>query len=209
MLFVFSCAVVKQNRFEKEFLKALQLTSIPKEDTTYYIKDTRVDLFLSKNRPDRDIHVYKRNRGYTFLKFYSKQNYKYLGGGDMFYEVLYGKWRYYDENGNLKEERSYDEPYKFSVNQLIKKMKKEYHINLAVDDKDRDIDVYRGILRKIKPCYVVYYLSEERENFKRLLIDGTTGKTLVFQKLTIDSARYENPPSVHEIYFDSINKVKK
>jgi hypothetical protein len=66
---------------------------------------------------------------YKFKKFSLKTN-RLLLIGTEFYDIHVGIWESYDETGQLIKKIDYDKPYKFSIEDLIKKMKNEYDIDL-------------------------------------------------------------------------------
>ncbi len=83
-------------------------------------------------------------------------------GGVRFYSFIIGKWvSYNDETGKVRKVTDYDQDYPFSYQDLIKKIKKEYKVDLEKDYKElykeRDIDVSRG--KNDELPYPIYYLK--------------------------------------------------
>jgi hypothetical protein len=97
--------------------------------------------------------------------------------GTLFYNFKTGPWREYDVKGQLIKETNEDAPYKFSITDLDKMMRKEgvnimevkpgVQVNRFIDDNDRPL---YGVTHPVDAAtpYHVY----------KLLIDGNTGKVL-------------------------------
>ncbi len=113
-----------------------------------------------------------------------------------FYYNTIGKERSYDEQGKLVKEIDHDEPYKFTLNQLVAKMKQEYHIDPLNEDPlgYTHIDVNRSLSKKGTreeyPIYKVWVRKKlktpnqeyDKTEYTTYLIDGITGETLSIEK---------------------------
>ena len=111
---------------------------------------------------------------------YDKRTKNLLLAGQTFYSMEIGKWNYYDKLGKSIKELDMDESFPFSIENLIKKLKTEYNIDLL--DVSKKIIVSRGevnnqsyyeILIPIIPAIQGEY------EFKKYNIDGKTGETLL------------------------------
>ena len=101
---------------------------------------------------------------------------------DYFDRFVIGKEYNYDSLGHVTKTIDHDKPYKFSLDDLIKKMKEEYGCDIL--DKERLIKVYRseGKDDLHKPWYEVCCLEDTSVYYcNRYLIDGTTGETLYME----------------------------
>ena len=100
--------------------------------------------------------------------------------GQSFYNIPTGKWVYYDEMGRIKKEIDYDKSYKFSIKELIEKIKKEYDIDIEGEinspivglETDNEGNKYFSISFDPKGLVNIY---GERTY---ILVDVNTGKTL-------------------------------
>ena len=122
---------------------------------------------------------------YTPYRYY----YKYDKQGNLLHSVDFfdsfpiREECYYDTLGHVTKTIDHDKPYKFSLDDLIKKMKEEYGCDIL--DKGRLIKVYRseGKNDLHKPWYEVCCLEDTSVYYcNRYLIDGTTGETLYMEK---------------------------
>ena len=127
----------------------------------------------------------------------------------------------YDSLGQVTETIDHSKPYKFKLNDLIEKMKKEYGCDIL--DKERTSEVCRSDGKRDlkRPWYSVYYLETENRMFgDEYLIDGTTGETLyILKHLPIDEwwdqETYWNakmkglPMSIEEKYLYELKKKKE
>lgn len=149
---------------------------------------TEIDKFLVKGNERVRISFYEEgiqlreqivNSPYEIVKGFSNKTKKLLIVGKEFYKIPFGIDMTYDETGKPIKETNYDKPYKFSIHDLIEKVKKEYSIDL--EDKKQGGSVRRFEEPKLnnKAFYEVTFESKENP-LKRdyILIDGTTGETL-------------------------------
>ena len=82
------------------------------------LKDYYLEHIIKKDTP------LKKNKAYYFsgsIKFEA----------NLYYDCLIGITKYYDESGKLIKEVDEDAPYKFSLEDVIKKVKTEYNIDLT------------------------------------------------------------------------------
>ena len=132
-----------------------------------------------------------------------------------------GKVYFYDSLGRTTETIDYSEPYKFKLNDLIEKMKREYGCDLLNKERTSDVSRSEGERDLKRPWYSVYYLEEGNHLFgDEYLIDGTTGETLYILKHQPiyewwDEMKYMNavinrlPMSIEEKYLYELNKKKE
>ena len=127
----------------------------------------------------------------------------------------------YDSLGQVTETIDHSKPYKFKLNDLIEKMKKEYGCDIL--DKERTSEVCRSDGKRDlkRPWYSVYYLDvNDHMCGDEYLIDGTTGETLyILRHLPIDEwwdqETYWNakmkglPMSIEEKYLYEQKKKKE
>lgn len=99
-----------------------------------------------------------------------------------FYEFVVGCVTEYDSIGRVVNERNEDAFYKFDIEALIKKMKKEYDIDLL--DRKSIYRVSRFFIKDMSQSfYEVYaYQPNTLTRADTYLIDGMTGETLLKSK---------------------------
>ncbi|WP_048512532.1 hypothetical protein [Chryseobacterium sp. FH2] len=153
------------------------------EDDKHLINgNDRVRIIIYTNEKKEKIIVEKSNKitPYEYNYVYSYKNKTLLIETKKFYSIKIGIQRYYDETGKLIKETDYDKPYKFSIEDLINKMKNEYNIDLL--DTKHIISLYRYEEKKDLniPLYEIWYNydNSNRNNVECYLINGTTGETL-------------------------------
>jgi hypothetical protein len=119
------------------------------------------------------------NTRYEKVKGFSNLTKGLIIESNNFYNFRIGKDIYYDENGRVTKEVDNDAPYKFSIDQLIKKIKKDYDVD--IEKKTKTVHVRRWLSFELnhKPLYCVSYdLKDESQKWKFVLVDGNTGETL-------------------------------
>ena len=108
---------------------------------------------------------------------------------------------------NSNKEIDYDKPYKFSIEDLIKKMKDDYKVDLL--DVKHVISLYRYEEKKELniPLYEIWYNYDDlnRNNVECYLINGTTGETL----FTIKRFLGDKKGSLLQNYLDSLKNKQK
>jgi uncharacterized membrane protein YkoI len=156
--------------YEKHFNDGDKKIRIIFGDKTIQVENTHINL------PNKEIKVYfkKNNILYAESKF--------------FYLFQIGIDKEYDEMGNLVKEIDNDRPYEFSIDELRKKIKSEYHIDIIKDysdGKSTDMTVNRwlgydkdwSIYKKNVPMYQVHFHDKDNKNIL-LEINATTGETI-------------------------------
>ena len=143
---------------------------------------------------------------YKFKKFSLKTN-RLLLTGTEFYKINIGIWENYDETGQLIKKIDYDKPYKFSIEDLIKKMKNEYDIDLLDVERVSYVSRYEEKKDVNLPLYEVCYKYSSLNNNKveYYLINGTTGETL----FTIKRYLGDKQGSLLDNYLDSLKSEKQ
>ncbi|MEO8236487.1 MAG: hypothetical protein ABI576_00165 [Flavobacterium sp.] len=142
----------------------------PHEDKTYS-EDIR-----KNNSPFRYLNAYFLN---AQLKSQTKT----------FYVFPIGITKEYDENGKLIKETNHDVPYKFSIDDLREKIKREYQVDIVSDYRDSDptlIFVNRwegynsdgGIYKKGVPMYQIRFPILNRGTIN-LEINALNGETIM------------------------------
>jgi hypothetical protein len=101
-----------------------------------------------------------------------------------FYSFPYGTSTEFDENGNIIKETNHDLSYKFSIEDLALKIKKEFKIDIM--KKSPWIKIMRFVENSKSFYLFSININENKQgNTKEILIDGATGaniseKTLKF-----------------------------
>lgn len=116
---------------------------------------------------------------YTYL--YNKKG-ELIFSCTSFYGFPIGKGIKYDSRGLATNSIDYDELYKFDLESLIEKMKKEYNVDLL--DKMKIHQLSRFFIKNMSQSfYEIYVLCPNSlTETDTYLIDGTTGKTLLKSK---------------------------
>lgn len=99
-----------------------------------------------------------------------------------FYECIIGNITEYDSIGRAVNQRDEDSFYKFDIEALIKKMKKEYNVDLL--DRKSIYQVSRFFIKSMNQSfYEVYaYRPKTLTQADTYLIDGMTGEMLLKSK---------------------------
>jgi hypothetical protein len=97
-----------------------------------------------------------------------------------FYSIEFGVIRYYDNLGNITQEKDLDIPYKFCIDNLIDKMSDEYEIDILNSKLIWDVNRYF-----MKEINIPFYEISVRDLIITdgiiyvYLINGSTGETLL------------------------------
>jgi hypothetical protein len=110
----------------------------------------------------------------TTYRFF-KSSLKLKGSGSLFYKIATGVFKEYNEKGELVSEKDFDAQYKFTIDSLIDKMKKEFNINLLTPTAG--LMVYRYVDAVTKsPEYVIQVPIRDLV-FRHIVLDGNSGRT--------------------------------
>lgn len=172
-----------QNSIKKDTMKQIILDKYKdwELDTNYSSTDNHK--FYKKLNDRVEITIYddaitetKKSiiEPYVFvMSFYPNNIIKYSGKD--FYSTHIEIWKKYDEAGKLIEETNYETPFKFTIKELIEKIKKEYHVNLG--DKSQGGNVGRNGENGNFYYEVELASKENPQMINYILIDGVTGET--------------------------------
>jgi hypothetical protein len=126
---------------------------------------------------------------YKLYKIYFKNTLNLKGMEKTFYGFSIGITKEYNENGEVVKETNHDLPYKFSIDDLREKIKREYNVDIVSDYKDSDSTLmfvnrwegYNndvGIYKKGVPMYQVRFLILNRGTIN-LEINALNGETIM------------------------------
>jgi len=140
---------------------------------------------------------------FSAYRFYSE----YDANGNLtltataFFGITSGFACYYNKSGEVIKKENLDVQFKFSIDDLIAKMKNEY--DLDVVDIRICVDIERGVYKnhKNKPLYGVYLPIIPVGQRFCYVIDGDTGETLYSTTRFI----FDNKFSLADEYFNSLN----
>ena len=185
LLLSFSCKAQEfdlrgMKRFDEKVFKDWEVNRqyVPIGDDKYFKKgDKRVQLLF--NYKDNEVQIEENDTitPYTRWATYNLETEVQTAVGQSFFNIDYGIWCFYSKIGKLEKEVNQDENYKFSIRQLIEKVKKEYHINLELKEE-------RGYVSRFNENGKYYYHLELLPNSiytkptQHIMIDGQTGKDL-------------------------------
>jgi hypothetical protein len=98
--------------------------------------------------------------------------------GERFYSADVGSWEYYAANGTLEKRVNRDAPFRFSLNDLIAKMKATYQLDLM--RYNQQVDVERSDEEDERPFYTVTFPVGPSGPGKVYIIaiDGVNGKEI-------------------------------
>lgn len=95
---------------------------------------------------------------YGIVRVYHPNGFLHIQGKE-FYGFPIGVYREYSETGKLIKETNYDEPYKFSVDDMAKKMKEEYNIDIMTPKAGTTVTRYK------KSPFPEYQIFTPKENY--------------------------------------------
>ncbi len=185
VLFSFTCKAQEFNLhnmkyFNKEAFKDWEVDTqyVPIGDVQYFKKGNKRAQLLF-NYKDNEVQIEESDEitPYTRWATYNLETEVQTAVGQSFFDTDYGIWRFYSKIGKLEREINQDENYKFSIRQLIEKVKKEYHINLELKEE-------RGYVSRFNENGKYYYhlilfpKDIYDEPTQHIMIDGQTGKNL-------------------------------
>ncbi len=113
------------------------------------------------------------NSPFTSQKLYSKKTLLLKRDEMQFYDFCINTTKIFDDNGLLIKSIDCDEKYRFSIDQLIEKMKKEY----GLDFSKRAGGIQRNVING-KWCYILLIGPGGKGGYKKIIIDGTTGNII-------------------------------
>lgn len=115
---------------------------------------------------------------YKSRKLYSQKSLMLIREEQLFYGFCIGITKIYNDNAILSDSTDCDSKYKFSTNELIKKMKTKYLIDLTTLQGKTQI-VSRDYIND-KNCYniIIYLNSSLKGSTKNIIIDGNTGEVI-------------------------------
>jgi len=178
------------------------------KDDYYFIdnNDMEVHQFVDEEYPFKVRGYWEKrkypNFAYEFVSAYNAKG-LLLHTVTIFQSVEFGLVKYYDDSGNVTKEEDLDIPYKFSIDDLITKMKTEYNVDITDSRICRSIG--RGIEAEYNnsPLYDVYMVADPISGqFLCYVIDGITGETLY----TTTRYRGEKRGALTDEYFNSLKK---
>ena len=125
-------------RFDEKVFKDWEVDTqyVPIGDVQYFKKgNRRIQLLYDYNVHEVQIRESDTITPYIRWATYNLETELQIIVGQAFFSIHYGIWRFYSKIGKLEREINEDENYKFSIRQLIEKVKKEYHINLELKEE--------------------------------------------------------------------------
>ena len=167
-------------RFDEKVFKDWEVDTqyVPIGDVQYFKKgNRRIQLLYDYNVHEVQIRESDTITPYIRWATYNLETELQIIVGQAFFSIHYGIWRFYSKIGKLEREINEDENYKFSIRQLIEKVKKEYHINLELKEE-------RGYVSRFNKNGKYYYhlilfpKDIYDEPTQHIMIDGQTGKNL-------------------------------
>ena len=195
---------------EKEFESwDFDMNYFPSDRSKHLKKgEKRLHLLYTNKGKDIQIKEYDTITNYYQWTTYNLETKAQIQTGRSFFNIDYGIWYSYSKTGVLEEETDMDKDYKFSIFQLIKKIKKEYGRDLAYRASKTEVlrfDRENRFYYKVR----LFPLESQYGHFLIIIVDGQTGETL-YEKTAMYS-RYgsglEMP--VEDYYFKEQKEKQK
>lgn len=120
-------------------------------------------------------HIFYNNNPFETIKLYSKETLNIKIEETIFYNFLTGIAKEYDSQGELIKEVNWDANYRFSVQQLIEKMMRQFNIDLLSRTG-------KGVIRGYDHGYfylvILNLTANSKGQTRQIKIDGDTGKVI-------------------------------
>lgn len=137
------------------------------------------------------IQVRRDDSPYKTIKLYSNKTKLLLRESLNFYDFCIGYTKIYNEIGELIEKNNCDINYLFSVEKIIEKVKKDYQIDLEINNLGVGLSRIRY---ENKNCYSLTKSLGTAKSPKRIIIfDGNSGEVL---SDTIQNYNEKNDPRI-------------
>ncbi len=176
-LFFFRCSNLKKsdNRsYKMETFDLKYFVANQKNGTVDTILNDGTQIVLRALDSDyvKEVRISKSSPFHTFYFFY-RHSLKLKAKGTYFFDCPRSSVKF-DKNGRITENINYDSQFKFTIEDLIRKMRDEFGVDLT--NREQKLHVQRSVAIKIKhPNYILMiYLNED--TFRYLMIDGKTGE---------------------------------
>lgn len=184
---------------------------LPSENNKFLKKgDERIQIYFNDN-DGIQLRVKNTRTPYETVKGFSNKTKKSSIIGDYFFDFSIGIDKEYDETGKVIREKDYYKPCKFSLKEVIEKVKKEYQIDL--EDKAQRGLLQRGESDKLNnmPIYEVYMRAtkENKDGVNYVLIDGITGGALFKTLLYMDNMENLKILPPLDQYLETLKKNEK
>lgn len=148
------------NEKDKFLMKVNERVRIIGDDETIQVEETNI------------------NTLYGIVKVYSTKTKQLKSILYEFDGMQINTYKLYDENGNLKKEKNLNKPYSFSIEDLIKKFKEEYNVDIENPKNVFSIHRYEEKEDVNIPLYEVGLRRDVPNIWDFYLINGNTGETL-------------------------------
>lgn len=184
-LLLFNCRVLNRSSNNKNTLNMEKF-----DINTFEKKETKLNVQYQEERNDSIIkttefndvfqqEIGNKNNPYYTKKVYFKSNYQLKAESSYFYNVLIIS-KQFDEKGKLIKETNWEEfqKRKFSIEQLIEKLIKEFNIDL-MDPKGKGVSCGGAT-----PIYSIQLFRENSLTSREIRVDATTGEILSDKEVT-------------------------
>lgn len=193
-ILLFNCKTLDQNNknMEKIDLKKFKNKNILVNHTYREETDDTIveyELYAYGDRDIISVNTYKKDSPYYTKKTYYRSNNQLMAESSYFYRTPIGISKKYDEKGNLTEEIDWAKLEKrtFSIDDLIKKMKDEFDIDL-LNPKNKEVS--RGGNPTTYYYSVAVKKSDQAPFFRLIEINVQTGE-LISDKIIYRSENYK------------------
>ena len=167
-------------RFDEQVFKDWEVdTSFSSIPNTKFLKKGNNKVKITKGDKIIEVELSNATNPYTYLYTYDAKQKRQVSRGERFHRMEVGIWEYFDSNGKLQKKIDADEGFSFSLNDLIKKMKKEYGIDLLAAIH---INMSRGFFNNHR-CYQIAIPTTSEYEYDVYKIDGETGEVLLSPKI--------------------------
>ncbi len=168
------------------------------EDEFFYkLNEKRFKVLLYE---EIDVEETDINSPNLFYKVYFRKSKQLKSVGKLFYSIPIGISKEYSEKGELLKEIDHEKDYKFNIDDLQKKMKQDYDVDIM--DKKQTRSVGRTVnYPGIKFPYYSVVVNSGIGKFTSYLLNGNTGEVFY----TLKTIRGEEKVTVEE-YLKSLKK---
>lgn len=163
-------STIKMETFDLEYFKANQkngTVDTTLSDGTYIVMLGLDDSYIKEVRPSK-------SSPYCTSYFFARSSLKLSQVLTTFFKCPTGIMKKFDENGNIIETRDFDALYKFSIDDLIKKIHTEFGVDLT--NVNQHVEVSRGVDTKIENLGYSIMIFLTGRSYRYIVVDGKTGE---------------------------------
>ena len=186
---IFSCKAQTRNSKENNGMQHFDINKFlennPKGDEKIITKENGFKVRQMDYGEYYIEDITKLNSPEVHRKGYFKKTGRLCFESDRFDSFSYGIEKTYNENGELIKEVFYDKDYKFSIDDLQKKMKEVYNVDI-MDKKQTRLVNRTAVDTRLKFPYYQVLVNSGIASFTDYLLNGNTGEIIYISKTIRD-----------------------